>query len=147
MQNKRIIIINGPNLDILEKREKIHYKGITLNDIEQACFKKAKELDIELCFLQSNREYEIIEIIHDAIDKFDGIIINPAAYSHYSIAILDALIAFKGPIIEVHLSDINKREDFRKQLVTAQAADKVISGKSLDGYLEAIDIIERYYCV
>src|ERR1700761_6458893 len=108
-----VYILNGPNLNLLGKRQPHIYGHETLADVERACQMLAKELNLEVRFHQSNREYEIIEWIHEARETAGGIVINPAAFTHTSVAILDALNAFGGPVLEVHISNVHKREAFR----------------------------------
>lgn len=139
MQNKTILIINGPNLNMLGHRQKDIYGYKTIHDLKNECNIYALSQGFSINFLQSNREYEIIEWIQDASSKnYCGLIINPAAYSHYSIAILDSLLCLDIPIIEVHLSDIKSRESFRKESITGQAASNIIYGKGFSGYIEAL---------
>tara|TARA_B100001057_G_scaffold500098_1_gene613478 strand:- start:2778 stop:3203 length:426 start_codon:yes stop_codon:yes gene_type:complete len=135
---KIIYIINGPNLNLLGKREVSIYGNTTIHDIERECKQLSLSLNFELIFLQSNSEAQIIEWVHQAINKESDIIINAAAYTHTSIAILDALKVFKGRVVEVHLSDIKNREDFRKFSYISLRADKVFMGEGLKGYLSAI---------
>jgi 3-dehydroquinate dehydratase II len=138
-----VLLINGPNLNLLELREKEHYGNISLSGIESTIKAHAVECNIDLIAKQSNHEGEIVEFIHEAIktDKYQAIIINAAAYTHTSIAILDALKIFKGQVIEVHLSDITKREDFRKNSYISLRADKVFFGEGVNSYLKAIDYL------
>ncbi len=135
----KLYIINGPNLNMLGIREPEIYGKLTLQDIESKiklyCAKN--QIDVEL--YQSNHEGEIVDIIQSAYKKADGIIINPAAYTHTSVAILDALKAVNVDTVEVHLSDVDEREDFRKLSYVSLFAKKVIKGKGADGYIEAID--------
>ena len=112
--NNKIIIINGPNINLLGEREQSQYGSITLEELKKNCLDKSKDLGLTLEFAQSNIEGELVNIIQDARKKFDGIIINAAAFTHTSIAIRDALDIFKKPIIEIHMSNIYKREEFRK---------------------------------
>ncbi|MCE3255328.1 MAG: aroQ [Rickettsiaceae bacterium] len=138
MAKKKILILNGPNLNMLAKRDaKIYGKG-TLEKAEADCAQLAKELDLGIVFKQSNAESEIISEIQNAIDKFDGIIINAAAYTHTSIAIRDALEMFQGAKVELHISNIFKREEFRQQSFLSDVVDAVISGFGLDGYSLAL---------
>ena len=117
--NNKIIIINGPNLNLLGEREQSQYGSITFNILKEKCLKKAAELKIDIEFFQSNIEGDIVSKIQDARKNFDGMIINAAAFTHTSIAIRDALSLFKKPIIEVHISNIYKREEFRhKSLIS-----------------------------
>lgn len=135
----KLFIINGPNLNMLGIREPEIYGKLTLQDIESKiklyCAKN--QIDVEL--YQSNHEGEIVDIIQSAYQKADGIVINPAAYTHTSVAILDALKAVNIDTVEVHLSDVDEREDFRKLSYVSLFAKKVIKGKGADGYIEAID--------
>tara|TARA_A100001011_G_C14204589_1_gene797227 strand:+ start:599 stop:1039 length:441 start_codon:yes stop_codon:yes gene_type:complete len=133
-----IYIINGPNLNLLGQREPDIYGTTTLEDVENICLDIAKKNNIKLKFLQSNAEHEIINWIHNAREDASGIIINPAAYSHTSIAILDALTLFEEPIIEVHISNIHKRENFRHHSYISQKSTAVIAGFGIDGYKIAL---------
>ena len=138
----KIFIINGPNLNLLGRREKNIYGVKTLRDIETLCKKKVESLlGASVSFFQSNSESEIIGWIHKALDEASAIVINPAGYTHTSVAILDALRVFDGPVVEVHLSDIDQREDFRKFSYVSERADKVIKGKGPEGYIEALDFL------
>ena len=134
---KKILVINGPNLNILEKREP-EYPKVRYKDLVAEIKSYARTTGIKISVKQSNHEGEIVELIQKA-NKYDGIIINAAAYSHTSIAILDALKTFKKPIIEVHLTDIKKREEYRHFSYISGTATKTILGKGIDGYREAID--------
>lgn len=131
---KKILILNGPNLNLLHKRDNEIYGNSSLSKIAQDCKRLAKELRITVEFRQSNNEGEIIDIIQAAIDNFDGIIINAAAYTHTSIAIRDALEMFKKPKIELHISNIFKREEFRQHSYLSDIVDAVISGLGIQGY-------------
>ncbi|HKK95020.1 MAG TPA: type II 3-dehydroquinate dehydratase [Anaerovoracaceae bacterium] len=136
----KILVINGPNLNMLGVREPEIYgkKGYRELVDEIMDFGKSKRIDISV--FQSNHEGELVDIIQSSLEnKYDGIIINPAAYTHTSVAILDALKAVNLPTIEVHLSEVDKREDFRKISYVSLVALKTISGKGFDGYLEAIE--------
>ena len=137
MANK-ILLLNGPNLNMLGKRDPQVYGDITLNNVEEACKKLAKQHGLELESKQTNYEGQIVELIHTAKETSDAIIINPGAYSHTSIAIFDALEMFHGPIIEVHISNILKRESFRHFSYVSQLADSVIVGCGMQGYELAI---------
>ena len=137
MANK-ILLLNGPNLNMLGKRDPKVYGDITLNNVEKACKKLAKQNGLELESKQTNYEGQIVELIHTAKETSDAIIINPGAYSHTSIAIFDALEMFHGPIIEVHISNIHKRESFRHFSYVSQRADSVIVGCGMQGYELAI---------
>ncbi|OXZ32646.1 type II 3-dehydroquinate dehydratase [Finegoldia magna] len=135
----KLYIINGPNLNMLGIREPEIYGKLTLQDIESKINLYCAKNQIDVEFYQSNHEGEIVDIIQSAYKKADGIIINPAAYTHTSVAILDALKAVDVDTVEVHLSDVDKREDFRKLSYVSLFAKKVIKGKGADGYIEAID--------
>jgi len=130
-----VFVLNGPNLNLLGKRQPHIYGHETLADVERDCRALAAELRLELRFHQSNREYEIIDWIHEAREIAGGIVINPAAFTHYSIAILDALNTFDHPIIEVHISNVHKREEFRHRSFVSMRADGVIAGLGTQGYL------------
>ena len=138
-----IYVLNGPNLNLLGKRQPHIYGHETLADVEANCRRVAKEYGFELRFHQSNREYEIIDWIHEARDAACGIIINPAAFTHTSVAILDALNTFEAPIIEVHISNVHKREAFRHHSYVSLRADGVIAGFGAQGYGLAIQRIAR----
>ncbi len=135
---KKILVINGPNINMLGIRETSIYGGGTYQDLCDYIKKEAQELQVEVELKQSNYEGEIVTFIQDAYKKVDGIVINPAAYTHYSIAILDALKAVSIPTIEVHLSDIHSREEFRHHSVTAAACVEQISGLGFEGYALAL---------
>ena len=136
---KRLVyVLNGPNLNLLGKRQPAIYGHETLADVEKACRHTANELRLELRFHQSNREYEIIDWIHEARETAGGIVINPAAFTHTSVAILDALNSFDGPVIEVHISNIHKREAFRHHSFVSGRADGVIAGFGTQGYTLAM---------
>ena len=133
-----IYVLNGPNLNLLGKRQPDIYGHETLADVERDCRALARELGLELRFHQSNREYEIIDWVHAAREDAAGIAINPAAFTHTSVAILDALNAFDGPVIEVHISNVHKREAFRHHSFVSGRADGVIAGFGTQGYLLAL---------
>jgi 3-dehydroquinate dehydratase II len=136
--NRLVYILNGPNLNLLGKRQPAIYGRETLADVEEACRHVATELGLELQFYQSNREYESIDWIHEARETAAGIVINPAAFTHTSVAILDALNSFDGPVIEVHISNIHKREAFRHHSYVSGRADGVIAGFGTQGYTLAM---------
>ena len=140
---KSVLVINGPNLNLLGKREPEIYGSLTLCDIEELCRQKAKALDIEIAFFQSNIEGEIINMIQTAGANYNGIIINPAGYSHTSVAIMDALKASGLPIIEVHLSNLFKREDFRHHSYVSLAANGCICGLGAAGYELAVEAMVK----
>ncbi len=138
---RMITVINGPNLSRLGNREPTHYGNTTQSELIRKIEQKAEVAGISIDFFQSDIEGELVQVIGRASGSSIGIIINPAAYSHYSIAILDALNAFDGPVVEVHISQILSRESFRSNLITARAADAFIAGAGITGYLDAIDIV------
>ncbi len=133
-----IYVLNGPNLNLLGKRQPEIYGGDTLADVERACRETAAELGLDIRFHQTNREYEIIDWVHEARDGAAGIIINPGAFTHTSVAILDALNAFDGAVLEVHISNIHKREAFRHHSYVSLRADGVIAGFGVQGYTLAV---------
>ena len=141
--NNKIIIINGPNLNLLGEREQSQYGSITFNDLKESCLNKSKELGLVAEFSQSNIEGEIVNIIQDSIKNFDGIIINAAAFTHTSVAIRDALSVFKKPIIELHISNIYKREEFRQKSLISDIATGGIFGLGADGYILAIISMQK----
>ncbi|KLN65619.1 type II 3-dehydroquinate dehydratase [Vibrio sp. VPAP30] len=130
----RILVLNGPNLNLLGLREPAHYGSSTLPQIIDTLTKQANDADVELQHLQSNREYELIEAIHAAYDKVDFIIINPAAFTHTSVALRDALLGVAIPFIEVHLSNVHAREPFRHHSYLSDKAEGVICGLGAQGY-------------
>ena len=136
--SNNILIINGPNLNLLGKREQSQYGSITFEKLKDNCLKKSKELNIDLDFMQSNIEGEIVTIIQEAREKYDGIIINAAGFTHTSVAIRDALDVFKKPIIELHISNIYKREEFRHKSLISDIVTGGIFGLGDDGYILAI---------
>ena len=134
-----IFILNGPNLNLLGQRQPELYGYETLDDVARACATHGAALGLEVDFRQSNHEGALVEMIHDARASAQGIIINAAAYTHTSVAILDALQAFDGPVIEVHISNIHRREAFRQHSYISARADAVIAGCGTQGYLLALD--------
>ena len=136
--NNKIIIINGPNINLLGEREQSQYGSVTFDELKENCLKKSKELNLELEFIQSNIEGELVNIIQNSRKKFDGIIINAAAFTHTSVAIRDALDIFKKPIIELHISNIYKREEFRKKSLISDIVTGGIFGLGTEGYILAI---------
>lgn len=136
--SRLIYVLNGPNLNLLGKRQPAIYGYETLADVEADCRKTAEELSIEIRFHQSNREYELIDWIHESRETAGGIVINPAAFTHTSVAILDALNACEFPIIEVHISNVHKREPFRHHSYVSGVASGVIAGFGTQGYSLAL---------
>jgi len=141
--NNKIIIINGPNLNLLGEREQSQYGSNTYDQLKENCSKKAKEIGIDVEFAQSNVEGELVNIIQDARKKFDGMIINAAAFTHTSVAIRDALDLFKKPIIELHLSNIYKREEFRHKSLISDVVTGGIFGLGAEGYILAIISLQK----
>jgi 3-dehydroquinate dehydratase-2 len=141
--SRLVFVLNGPNLNLLGQRQPHIYGHETLADVERMCRDVAKDLGLEIRFHQSNREYEIIDWIHEAREKAAGIVINPAAFTHTSVAILDALNTFEGPVVEVHISNVHKREAFRQHSYVSLRADGVIAGLGTDGYPLAVRRIAR----
>ena len=133
-----ILIINGPNLNLLGEREQSQYGSVTFDELKKNCLKKSKELNINLNFTQSNIEGEIINLIQEARNNYDGIIINAAGFTHTSVAIRDALSIFKKPIIELHISNIYKREEFRQKSLISDVVTGGIFGIGSNGYILAI---------
>ena len=137
----KAIVINGPNLNLLGTREPEIYGYDTLDDIAKRCQDRGNELGIELTFMQSNHEGEIIDWIHQAIGNIDAIVINPGAFTHTSVAIHDALKAFSGVIVELHISNPHLRESFRHISYVSLAADAVVVGLGVDGYTAVVDML------
>ena len=141
--NNKIIIINGPNLNLLGEREQSQYGSITFDQLKENCSKKGQEIGLDIEFAQSNIEGELVNIIQDARKKFDGMIINAAAFTHTSVAIRDSLDLFKKPIIELHLSNIYKREDFRHKSLISGVVTGGIFGLGAEGYILAIISLQK----
>ena len=141
--NNKIIIINGPNLNLLGEREQSQYGSITFEKLKDKCINKSKELGIEIEFSQSNIEGELVNLIQNARKNFDGIIINAAAFTHTSVAIRDALEVFKKPIIEIHISNIYKREEFRQKSLISDIVTGGIFGLGANGYILAIISMQK----
>ena len=141
--NNKIIIINGPNLNLLGEREQSQYGSTTFDQLKENCLKESNKIGIELEFAQSNIEGELVTLIQDARKKYDGMIINAAGFTHTSVAIRDALDLFKKPIIELHISNIYKREEFRHKSLISDIATGGIFGLGVDGYILAIISIEK----
>ncbi|MBV8791792.1 MAG: 3-dehydroquinate dehydratase [Pseudolabrys sp.] len=138
---RTIHVLNGPNLNMLGVREPHIYGTTTLKQLEERCTKHARKAGIGASFFQSNDESELIELIQKARAKADAIVLNPAAFSFTSIAILDALNTFEGPIIEVHISNIHRRDELHRHSIISTAVTAVIAGLGVQGYIAAIDAI------
>ena len=143
MSNK-IIIINGPNINLLGEREQSQYGSITFDELKEVCLNKSKELGLEIEFTQSNIEGELVNLIQDSRKKYDGMIINAAAFTHTSVAIRDALSIFKKPTIELHISNIYKREEFRHKSLISDIVTGGIFGLGADGYILAIISMQKF---
>ena len=139
----KILVINGPNLNLLGKREPGIYGAQTLDNINQM-IRESFDKSVEFEFFQSNHEGVIIDKIHEMMDDYDGCVINPGAYTHYSYAIYDAIRAVKKPFVEVHISDVDSREPFRAISVTAPACMEKIAGLGTKGYVQAVKILQNY---
>jgi 3-dehydroquinate dehydratase-2 len=139
----RVAVLNGVNLDVLGRRAPEHYGGLTQSELETLIYRWANELGLTVECRQTNHEGEYIEWCHDALDWANGVVLNPAAWSHYSYAIRDAVELFRVPVVEVHLSDIEKREEWRKYSVIADLATRRIIGKGPDGYREALTFLKE----
>ena len=137
----KILVINGPNINMLGIREPEIYGSASYNDLVEMIKERANDLGIEVDFFQSNHEGDLVDTIQGAYKKYDGIVINPAAYTHTSVAILDAVKSVGIPTVEVHISDPDTREEFRKISYIRQACIATVKGKGFNGYLEAIDIL------
>ena len=140
---KKIIIINGPNLNLLGEREQSQYGSITFLQLKKKCLEKTKELNLDLNFTQSNIEGEIVTIIQNARNEYDGMIINAAGFTHTSVSIRDALDIYKKPIIELHISNIYKREEFRHKSMISNVVTGIICGLGANGYILAINAMHE----
>ena len=143
--NNKIIIINGPNLNLLGEREQSQYGSTTFDQLKKNCLEKGHEIGLEIEFAQSNIEGELVNIIQDARKKYDGIIINAAGFTHTSVAIRDALDLFKKPIIELHISNIYKREEFRQKSLISGVVTGGIFGLGSEGYILAIISLQKTF--
>ena len=141
--NNKIIIVNGPNINLLGEREQSQYGSTTFKELKENCLKKSNELGIELDFAQSNVEGELVNLIQDSRKKYDGMIINAAGFTHTSVAIRDALDLFKKPIIELHISNIYKREEFRHKSLISDIVTGGIFGLGAYGYILAIISMQK----
>ena len=141
--NNKIIVINGPNLNLLGEREQSQYGSTTFDELKENCINKSKELGLIVEFTQSNVEGELVNLIQDSIKKFDGMIINAAAFTHTSVAIRDALTIFKKPVIELHISNIYNREEFRHKSLISDVVTGGIFGLGSNGYILAIIAMQK----
>jgi len=138
-----IIVINGPNLNLLGEREQSQYGSINYEDLKNKCLRYSKDIEINVDFTQSNIEGEIVTLIQEARKKYDGLIINAAGFTHTSVSIRDALAIFKKPIIELHISNIYKREEFRQKSMISAVVTGVICGLGANGYILAINAMHE----
>ncbi|KWE96467.1 type II 3-dehydroquinate dehydratase [Burkholderia ubonensis] len=138
MSKRKVLVLNGPNLNLLGTREPHIYGAETLADVEQRCRAAADTLGLEIDFRQSNAEHELIDWLHAARHDTDGVVINPAAYTHTSVALADALSAIAKPVIEVHISNVHRREPFRHHSYVSAVAEAVICGCGTEGYVFAL---------
>ena len=141
--NNKIIIINGPNLNLLGEREQSQYGTVTFDELKNNCIQHSKTLEINIEFTQSNIEGEIVTVIQQAKKKYDGLIINAAGFTHTSVAIRDALAIFKKPSIELHISNIYKREEFRHKSMISDVVTGIICGLGTNGYILAINSMQE----
>ena len=141
----KILVLNGPNINMLGIREPDIYGRNTYQDLLSLLTRTGKELDVEIVHFQSNHEGALVDAIQDALGKYDGIVINPAAYTHTSVAILDALKAVSLPAVEVHISDVDSRESFRQISYPGMYCEKTIKGQGIDGYRQAISYLNDKY--
>ena len=139
----KIIVVNGPNLNLLGEREQSQYGSTSFKELKENCLKKSNEIGIELEFAQSNIEGELVNLIQESRKKYDGMIINAAGFTHTSVAIRDALDLFKKPIIELHISNIYKREEFRQKSLISNIVSGGIFGLGPEGYILAIISLEK----
>ncbi len=142
-EKKRIFIIHGPNLNLLGSRDPEQYGNLTLDKVNTALRKKARDLDVETRIIQTNHEGRIIDLLHRRRKWADGFIINPGAFTHYSYAIRDAIEGLGKPVVEVHLSNIYEREEFRAVSVTKDVCVSQFYGKKVDSYLEALEYLSK----
>jgi len=142
MKNK-IIVINGPNLNLLGEREKDKYGNVSLKNIEEDCLRYGKNNNLDLAFFQSNIEGELVDAIQDSRNKYNGLIINAAGYTHTSVSIRDALTVLKIPIIELHITNIYNREEFRHKSLISNIASGIICGFGVKGYVMSLDAMKN----
>ncbi len=141
---RKIIVINGPNLNLLGEREKEKYGKISLKNIEKECLEFCSKNNLDLTFEQSNIEGEIVSLIQESRNKYEGLIINAAGYTHTSVSIFDALMVLKIPIIELHITNIYKREEFRHKSLVSKAATGIICGFGIRGYIMALEAMINF---
>ncbi len=139
----RVEVLNGVNLDLLGRRSRETYGDATLQDLETRIYEWARKLEIQVRCRQTNHEGEFVGFCHDALDNADALVVNPGAWTHYSWAIRDALEPFEGPIVEVHISDVDRREEWRRVSVLEGIATARIVGKGIEGYREALELLAR----
>jgi 3-dehydroquinate dehydratase II len=139
----RIAVFNGVNLDVLDRRDPALYGGLSLSQLESRIYDWARDLDVNVECRQTNSEGQFVEWCHDALDWADGLIVNPGAWTHYSYAIRDAVDLIDAPVVEVHLSNVEEREEWRRTSVIADLAAARIVGKGPDGYREALEFLAR----
>jgi 3-dehydroquinate dehydratase II len=137
----RVVVLNGVNLDVVGLRDPQLYGGLSLGQLESRIYDWARELELNADCRQTNSEGEYVNWCHDALEWADGVVVNPGAWTHYSYAIRDALELFEAPVVEVHLSNVNEREEWRRHSVIAELAAKRIIGKGPDGYREALEFL------
>jgi 3-dehydroquinate dehydratase-2 len=137
----RVDVLNGVNLDLLGRRDAVHYGDASLQDLETQIYAWARPLELQVRCRQTNHEGEYVEFLHAAMDNADGLVLNPGAWSHYSWAIRDALEPFRGAVVEVHLSDVDNREDWRRQTVLEGLTTERITGEGIDGYRRALQLL------
>lgn len=137
----QVVVLNGVNLDVLARRDPALYGGLSLDELETRIYEWAAQLGVHVRCRQTNSEGEYVDWCHDALDWADGMVVNPGAWTHYSYAIRDALELIRAPIVEVHLSDVDSREEWRRHSVIAELAAKRVLGKGPDGYREALEFI------
>lgn len=135
----QVAVLNGVNLSMLGRRDPAQYGTVTLTQLETMIYTWAKELNLSVRCWQTNSEGDFVEMIHEACDGVDGLVVNPGAWTHYSYAIRDALEIFTGPIIEVHISDVERREEWRRQSVIGDVVSHRITGRGAEGYREALE--------
>jgi 3-dehydroquinate dehydratase-2 len=137
----RVVVLNGVNLDVLGRRDPAHYGGLSLSELETRIYSWARDLGVTVLCRQTNSEGQFIDWCHGSLDQVEGVVVNPGAWTHYSYAIRDALELFDVPVVEVHLSNLDEREEWRRRSVISDIAAKRILGKGPDGYREALEFL------